>query len=60
MPYTTFCLFLPLVKDYKVCLSELTGFELMIEDELLTGTSAVIAVDGDLDLQVCVGPYGHW
>ena len=44
---------LPLIQDDKVCLGELTGFSMMVEDELLHGTSAVIAIEGDLDLQVC-------
>ena len=40
-----------------MCLNELTAFEVKIEDELLHDTSAVIAIEGDLDLQVRSSSY---
>ena len=40
-----------------MCLNEFTAFEVKIEDELLHDTSAVIAIEGDLDLQVCSSTY---
>ena len=36
-----------------VCLRELTALDVMVKDELLHDTSAVIAIEGDLVLQVC-------